>query len=191
MTVREGNGLRADFVKKAGQINDSLVNGSQSGYDPGADPKLGAEICRLKKSGNSSNRSGSIKQVEYGSTDLSQEAIRYRQENNITGARNIAVYEYENNGQLSTIAGASQRNQGHAERLIAKELENMGIQPTQVKRIYSELEPCSIPGGYCKRFLQTVFPKADVTYSFEYGLTQESRRAGVKALKEAEKKLFK
>ena len=153
--------------------------------------KLGAEICRLKKSGNSSNRSGSIKQVEYGSTDLSQEAIRYRQENNITGARNIAVYEYENNGQLSTIAGASQRNQGHAERLIAKELENMGIQPTQVKRIYSELEPCSIPGGYCKRFLQTVFPKADVTYSFEYGLTQESRRAGVKALKEAEKKLFK
>lgn len=140
--------------------------------------------------GSSSNRSGSIKQVEYGSTDLSQEAIRYRQENNITGARNIAVYEYENNGQLSTIAGASQINQGHAERLIAKELENMGIQPAQVKRIYSELEPCSIPGGYCKRFLQTVFPQADVTYSFEYGLTQESRRAGVKALKEAVKKII-
>ena len=56
MTVREGNGLRADFVKKVGQINDSLVNGSQSGYDPGADPKLGAEICHLKKkeSGSSS-----------------------------------------------------------------------------------------------------------------------------------------
>ena len=133
-------------------------------------------------------KSGSIKQVEYGSTDLSQEAIRYRQKNNITGARNIAVYEYESNGQLSIKVGASQRNQGHAERLIAKELGSMGIQSTQVRRIYSELEPCSIPGGYCKRFLKTEFPQADVTYSFEYGLTQESRSAGVKALKEAVKK---
>lgn len=60
MTVREGNGLRADFVKKAGQINDSLVNGSQSGYDPGADPKLGAEICRLKKKESSKNSVTSV-----------------------------------------------------------------------------------------------------------------------------------
>ncbi len=67
----------------------------------------------------------------------------------------------------------------------------MGIQPAQVRRIYSELEPCSIPGGYCERFLQTVFPQADVTYNFEYGLTQESRRAGVNALKESVKNLFK
>ena len=51
--------------------------------------------------------------------------------------------------------------------------------PTVEDIEFSELEPCSIPGGYCKRFLQTVFPQADVTYSFEYGLTQESRRAGV------------
>ena len=61
MTVREGNGLRADFVKKAGQINDSLVNGSQSGYDPGADPKLGAEICRLKKKESGSYSGGLVK----------------------------------------------------------------------------------------------------------------------------------
>ena len=133
---------------------------------------------------------GDIQQVEYGSTDLSQKAIEYRKEHNITGARNVAVFEYENNGQLNTVVGASQRNQGHAERLVAKELENMGIQSTQVRRIYSELEPCSIPGGYCKRFLANVFPQADVTYSFEYGLTQQSRGAGVKALKESIKKIF-
>lgn len=122
---------------------------------------------------------------------MSQEAIRYRRENNITGARNIAVYEYEDDNKLKILSGASQRNQGHAERLIAKKLDDMGIKPVQVKRIYSELEPCSIPGGYCKRFLKTVFPQADVTYSFEYGLTQESRRNGVKALKEAIKNIFK
>ncbi|MCI8668629.1 MAG: hypothetical protein HFI34_03735 [Lachnospiraceae bacterium] len=49
MTVRAGNGLRAVHVEKAGQINAALDNGLQSGYDPGADPKLGAAICALKK----------------------------------------------------------------------------------------------------------------------------------------------
>lgn len=49
MKVRVGNGLRADFVKKVGQINDLLINKTQSGYDSGADPKLGAAICALKK----------------------------------------------------------------------------------------------------------------------------------------------
>lgn len=72
---------------------------------------------------------------------------------------------------------------------MAKALENMGIHSTQVRRIYSEPEPCSIPGGYCKRFLQKVFQQADITYSFEYGLTQQSRRAGVKSLKEAIKNI--
>ena len=144
----------------------------------------------LENDNTSTKRKGSIHQVEYGSTDLSKEAIKYRQENNIKGARNIAVFEYENNGKLNIIVGASQRNKGHAERLIAKELEDMGIQKAQVKRIYSELEPCSAPGGYCKRFLQEVFPQADITYSFEYGVTKISRSAGVKALKEAISKLF-
>ena len=177
---------RAEFTGFVAKSKGGLELDLQFFAESGRKTSYGKSSRNAYQSGR-----GSINQVEYGSTDLSQEAIRFRQENNITGARNIAVYEYENNGQLSTIAGASQRNQGHAERLIAKELENMGIQPAQVRRIYSELEPCSIPGGYCKRFLQTVFPQADVTYSFEYGLTQESRRAGVNALKEAGKNLFK
>lgn len=110
--------------------------------------------------------------------------------NDITGTRNIAVFEYENEGQLITIVGVSERNKGHAERLIAKNLEDMKIKPTQVRRIYSELEPCSIPGGYCKRFLQKEFPQADITYSFEYGTTKESRSVGVQALKKAVNKIF-
>lgn len=147
------------------------------------------KILELQSGSQQFECNSSINQVEYGSTDLSQEAICYRRKNNITGTRNIAVFEYENNG-LHIITGGSQRNQGHAERLLAKKLENMGIQPAHVKRIYSELEPCSIPGGYCKQFLQKVFPQADITYSFEYGLTKESRSTGLKALKEAVKKLF-
>lgn len=57
-------------------------------------------------------------------------------------------------------------------------------------RIYSELEPCCVGGGYCKRFLSKIFPQANITYSFEYGATKESRKAGVEALKEAIKKIF-
>ena len=71
--------------------------------------------------------------------------------NNITGARNVAVYEYGNNGKLNVIAGASERYKGHAERLIAKKLENMGIEPFQITRIYSELEPCCIGGGNSRK----------------------------------------
>lgn len=63
----------------------------------------------------------SVTQVEYGSTDLSQEAIDYRMQNEITSGRNIAVFEYEQDGQLYTLSGASVRFRGHAERLIARE----------------------------------------------------------------------
>ena len=143
-----------------------------------------------EKKGDEKPKSSSCTQVEYGSTDLSQKAINYRKDNNIKGTRNVAVFEYEDKGRLSTLVGASQRNKGHAERLIAKELEIKGVQPQQIKRIYSELEPCSMPGGYCKRFLQTTYPNAEVTYSFEYGLTQESRTAGIKSLSEAVQKIF-
>jgi len=59
----------------------------------------------------------------------------------------------------------------------------------QVTRIYSELEPCgNFPGGHCKDFIIKEFPKANVTYSFEYG-DQASRKAGVKLLLKAVSKI--
>ncbi len=133
---------------------------------------------------------GSVTQVEYGSTDLSQQALDYRRRNEITNGRNVAVFEYELDGQLYTLPGVSVRFKGHAERLIAKELERMGIPASKVKRVYSELEPCSLPFAYCMNFLRKKFPQADITYSFEYGSTVESRRSGLKALKETLQLLF-
>jgi cytidine deaminase len=79
---------------------------------------------------------------------------------------------------------------GHAERIIAKELESTGIEPAQVSRIYSELEPCVAPGGYCKPFLSERFPNASISYSFEYGDTQASRAAGVDALRRSLTRIF-
>lgn len=66
----------------------------------------------------------------------------------------------------------------------------MGIDNSQITRIYSELEPCSLPFAYCMNYLQKNFPQAEITYSFEYGSTKESRRAGVQALKEALQLIF-
>lgn len=54
-----------------------------------------------------------------------------------------------------------------------------------MSRIYSELEPCNVPGGYCSNWIDRTFPQADVTYSFEYGDDVASRRAGVDALRDA------
>ena len=85
---------------------------------------------------------------------------------------------------------ASERGVGHAERIIARELEAAGVDPSQVRRIYSELEPCSVPGGYCAAFIDRTYPNAVVTHSFEYGATKASRSAGVDALRNAVTRLF-
>jgi len=69
------------------------------------------------------------------------------------------------------------------EALCAKELQRLGIDPSKVTRIYSELQPCHLPGAFCEKFIRQKFPQAEVTWSFEYGVTVESRRAGVKALR--------
>ncbi len=123
--------------------------------------------------------------VDYGSTELSQFAQAFRQEQGVFTARNVSVFEYQSEGGVvSRIAGFSQKGLGggHAERLIARELESLGVSPGRVSQIYSEFEPCSIPGGMCKNFIARTFPNAQVSYSFEYGATEASRRAGKKAL---------
>jgi hypothetical protein len=119
-----------------------------------------------------------VGRVDYGSTDLSQAAIEYAKSENIHGARNITVFEYlDANGNVKIIARASQRGKGHAEKLIAEQLKEMEIPNDNVLRIYSELEPCSAPGGYCKSMIKNgskknnlgPFNNAKVTYSIEYG----------------------
>ena len=127
-----------------------------------------------------------LEQVGYGSTNLSRFAIEHRRANNIPLSRNVAVFEYvDQNNVLVKLAKESGRAQGHAERLIWKELEGQGITPEQVRGIYSELEPCVTVGGYCKPWIARTFPGAAVSYSFEYGLSEESRASGREQLRQA------
>ena len=101
------------------------------------------------------------------------------------GARNTSVFEYNNGKGLETITRFSERGVGHAERIAGRDLAAAGIQPSEVTRIYSELEPCNVPGGYCGAWISRTFPNAGVTWSFEYGIEAASRAAGVAALREA------
>lgn len=161
--------------------------------EPGADSQESVRQNRPPSKEQPSSPAESTKaaarsggQVPYGSSDLSRMAQSYRSANGITGGRNVAVFEYaDGDGNLQTMAAASERGVGHAERIVASQLSEAGVDPSQVTRIYSELQPCSVPGGYCASFLQKTFPQAEVTWSFEYGATAESRAAGVQALKNA------
>lgn len=119
-----------------------------------------------------------VGKVAYGSTDLSRIAIDHARTHGVTGARNVAVFEYtDKNGVRHTRAAASQRGKGHAEKLIAEALKRDGIPNDRVTRIYSELEPCSAPGGFCKDMITKgarrsklgPFRNARVTWSVEYG----------------------
>ncbi len=99
--------------------------------------------------------------------------------------RSVAVFEYEQNGRLIKTAGASARGRGHAERVVWRDLQSRGVLPEQVRRIYTELEPCVVPGGYCKLWLARTFPHAEVTFSFKYGADVRSRMEGLHELAKA------
>ena len=161
------------------------------GVDPG-------RSLRMRRTWHSNTNSPH--QIDYGASDLSREVIEYRRSRNFFQKRNVAVYEYiDNSDEVQTLTMASDRfgvegttNRGHAERRIWRELEKRGVDPSRVTRIYSELEPCSTPteASGCGRFIQKTFPNVIVTYSFEYGTTQASRRAGRAAWKDALDRLF-
>lgn len=146
-------------------------------------------LKKLMKEKNAAPLKTRFRKIEYGSSDLSKNAIEFRKNNKIFSARNVAVFEYVEGGNIKTLTMASERGSGHAERLIAKKLDEIGVQPSQVTKIFSELEPCSVPGGYCKRFIKNTFPQAKVTYCFEYGDTASSRAKGVDLLKQSVKTL--
>ena len=83
----------------------------------------------------------------------------------------------------------SQRGVGHAERLAAREIDSRGVPHPSVQRIYSQLEPCDQPGGYCARFLAREFPDAEVSYTHPYPPGPEGaeiRRASVEAMRRGE-----
>ncbi|RZJ93136.1 MAG: hypothetical protein EOO60_05750 [Hymenobacter sp.] len=116
-----------------------------------------------------------VGKVPMEESDLGRMALKYRIENGIWHDGNIAVFEYENNqGNLQhLVQGTLPTTRKHAERLALEKLKADGIPSENVKRIYSELEPCEVGSGGlqgegCKAMINNNFPAAKVTYSYEY-----------------------
>ena len=128
-------------------------------------------------------------QISHGSTDLSQMVQQYRIDHPEIGiGRNVAAFEYLDDNGNWAYEIAESRGQ-HSERIIGDKLSDMDVESWRVSRIYSDLEPCCIPGGQCKDYIARNYPDADVTYSFEYGDTFESRKKGVNDMKKANRAL--
>ncbi|MFC6064350.1 nucleic acid/nucleotide deaminase domain-containing protein [Streptomyces ochraceiscleroticus] len=94
-----------------------------------------------------------------------------------------AAVEYvDDHGAKQIITEATGPGRAHPEELLRQCLSDADVAPSQVRRVYCELEPCMMPGHYCAVWMQKVFPQAQFTHSFDYGESADSREAGLKDL---------
>lgn len=112
------------------------------------------------------------RKVIYGKTDLSEKALAYQKKHDYWAGKNLAVVEYKDaHGVRRTVIAISDTGV-HSEKAARRALQAKGVKASQVTRIYSEREPCMLPGAFCGKFIDEAFPHLDdgaVTYSFEYG----------------------
>ncbi len=119
-------------------------------------------------------------QIGYASTMLAYQALQYREREGFWGIGNVAVVQYRDaSGQLQTKAMGS-GDDGHSETQLLQWLAGQGIAPEQITALYTEREPCSVPPSNCRSVLERVGLPSNVTvtYSYEYGQSEESRRRG-------------
>ncbi|MFI7402275.1 nucleic acid/nucleotide deaminase domain-containing protein [Streptomyces sp. NPDC049541] len=99
-------------------------------------------------------------------------------------AENYAAFEYvdpEHGKRIVTQAGTIA---AHPEERLWDRLRAAGVGPEQVLRIHTDLQPCFMPGHYCSMWLAEVFPHAEMTHTFSYGESADSRAEGVRLLRE-------
>ncbi|MFI0366512.1 nucleic acid/nucleotide deaminase domain-containing protein [Actinomadura sp. 1N219] len=90
----------------------------------------------------------------------------------------VAFEVEENDGRKHIETQETQVGVEHPEHLLWHRLSSDGVRPEQITRVYTELEPCFMPGNYCAMWLNQ-FPNAEFTYSYDYGATAEEREAGM------------
>jgi len=117
---------------------------------------------------------------------LAYDAMTYRVLYNIPATRNVAVFRYElPNGEVRTLAidsakytrgGGRHRGEGHSEERLDTILRRWGVDPGWVIELFSELEPCSLPGHSCKGMINRTYPKLRNTYwSLDYPYDRENQ----------------
>jgi hypothetical protein len=112
-----------------------------------------------------------LKKVALGSDDMSQFAVNFRKTLAIPNHRgNVAVFEYvDNSGKLVKKAFTTEiESELHSEEIAIDFFKSNKIPNSNIKRIYSELEPCELERHTCKQNLNNYFPEAVKTYSYPY-----------------------
>ncbi len=64
-------------------------------------------------------------------------------------------------------AGSGPSKGIHSERIADEFFVTNNIPKTNIKRVYSELEPCEL-ASQCKQLLQTEYKQATISYSYSY-----------------------
>jgi hypothetical protein len=98
---------------------------------------------------------------------------------------NYAAFEYLDPADGKRIVTRSGAIALHPEERLWAALQAAGVEPEQVQRVHTDLEPCFMPGHYCSMWLAQVFPDAQMTHSFPYGESAGSRAEGVRRLRES------
>ncbi|WP_380285679.1 SUKH-4 family immunity protein [Kitasatospora purpeofusca] len=70
----------------------------------------------------------------------------------------------------------------HPEWKILQDLRRLNVPPEQVLELYTELESCDLPGGYCNRMITASWPNVRLTHTADYGREHHSRQAGMAQL---------
>lgn len=97
---------------------------------------------------------------------------------------NYAAFEYLDATDGKRIITQSGAIALHPEERLWAGLNAAGVEPEQVLRIHTDLEPCFMPGHYCSMWLAQVFPHAEMTHNFPYGESADSRAEGIRRLRE-------
>lgn len=124
---------------------------------------------------------------------MSQIAAEYRVQYGIKDARNIAVVEYrDSTGALRRAVAESDFEANlHSEKIIDLNIKDMGIDKSQVTRIYTERQPCVMDGHNCTQLINENYGNAQISYSFDFGADKASAYVAKKDLLSAVKALFK
>ncbi len=128
------------------------------------------------------------KQIEYGD-GLSTIAKERRTAGGIRSGANVAVYEYLQDGVTKTKLFKSVQTKTtslHSEDVAAIWLKKQGIDPANVKRVYSEFHPCNV----CDPNVRSAFPNAAIEYSWPYitsrhpisAIGREAKNAAIRGL---------
>jgi len=106
-------------------------------------------------------------EVEPGTTDLSEEIINRQQQYRDFSGNNYAAVEYVDSTGVLKKQFAFSDSGYHSEEILAMQLKNEGVDLRNVRRFYSEREPCDSGYKNCADLVSR-YPSAQVTYSFAY-----------------------